>query len=533
MKFNLYFLGSKNMFYILDSLILIFACNSSERDEIVYVAQDIQEHFLNLDITATKTDCFCRIKRDVRDKTIEIEHIKYLLASINNIKYQKYIIEDIEIFGLKFDIFQNLNAEKSNQEIYLCPHITTSEFKIFYRVIMSYYFAHEKMTIESFYTILYFLEYLRVQYDDKLRKFLISIFFSLSQSTELEDNVVDKIPLHFSKQEIFSHEFFKIISQEYFEFFKHENNFNPWVFIRENNICLLEKYEIFYTPNRSFLLILKDDFFENISKNIAKHVKSKNLFILVLNTFDIKYLHVLDVKLKNLKICCFILENLQKRLDEIVFHNLRIPSQFIISLNTNQAFIYLKKIVFLESTIITKLKFSKTLNKIDEFIFYDCFIINKENLIAKFEILTTFDKIKDIFDLNKYKNYNYISFLSLFDENIFKEKIKSFKFLDLKYNFWQIGCNIRCNSDFFNISITFYELDLNEFKVKGNVIEKNISEIAIDKSTINCGFLKDILDIYELKNLRIFCSEIFLKENLNFNNKSIEYFTFGAKCDAF
>ncbi|TBU04604.1 hypothetical protein CWI37_0112p0040 [Hamiltosporidium tvaerminnensis] len=495
MKFNLYFLGSKNMFYILDSLILIFACNSSERDVIVYVAQDIQEHFLNLDITATKTDCFCRIKRDVRDKTIEIEHIKYLLASNNSIKYQKYIIEDIEIFGLKFDIFQNLNAEKSNQEIYLCPHITTSEFKIFYRVIMSYYFAHEKMTIESFYTILYFLEYLRVQYDDKLRKFLISIFFSLSQSTELEDNVVDKIP--------------------------------------ENKICLLEKYEIFYTPNRSYLLILKDDFFENISKNIAKHVKSKNLFILVLNTFDIKYLHVLDVKLKNLKICCFILENLQKRLDEIVFHNLRIPSQFIISLNTNQAFIYLKKIVFLESTIITKLKFSKTLNKIDEFIFYDCFIINKENLIAKFEILTTLDKIKDIFDLNKYKNYNYISFSSLFDENIFKEKIKSFKFLDLKYNFWQIGCNIRCNSDFFNISITFYELDLNEFKVKGNVIEKNISEIAIDKSTINCGFLKDILDIYELKNLRIFCSEIFLKENLNFNNKSIEYFTFGAKCDAF
>ncbi|TBU01139.1 hypothetical protein CWI39_1473p0030 [Hamiltosporidium magnivora] len=475
MKFNLYFLGSKNMFYILDSLILIFACNSSERDVIVYVAQDIQEHFLNLDITATKTDCFCRIKRDVRDKTIEIEHIKYLLASNNSIKYQKYIIEDIEIFGLKFDIFQNLNAEKSNQEIYLCPHITTSEFKIFYRVIMSYYFAHEKMTIESFYTIVYFLEYLR-------------------------DNVVDKIPLHFSKQEIFSHEFFKIISQEYFEFFKHENNFNPWVFIRENNICLLEKYEIFYTPNRSYLLILKDDFFENISKNIAKHVKSKNLFILVLNTFDIKYLHVLDVKLKNLKICSFI---------------------------------YLKKIVFLESTIITKLKFSKTLNKIDEFIFYDCFIINKENLIAKFEILTTLDKIKDIFDLNKYKNYNYISFSSLFDENIFKEKIKSFKFLDLKYNFWQIGCNIRCNSDFFNISITFYELDLNEFKVKGNVIEKNISEIAIDKSTINCGFLKDILDIYELKNLRIFCSEIFLKENLNFNNKSIEYFTFGAKCDAF
>ncbi|TBU01850.1 hypothetical protein CWI39_1292p0020 [Hamiltosporidium magnivora] len=391
MQFNLNFLGSKNMFYI-----LTFVCNSSERDVIVYVARDSQEHFLNLNIREAKTECFCQTKRDDREKTMEIELIKYLFDKENGIEYDKYIIEDIEISGLKFDIFPNLDIKNSTQEIFLCRHITTSNFKIFYSFIISYYFLYEKMTIESFYTILYFLEYLRVQYDNKLRKVLILIFLSLSQSTELENDVVDKIQLHFSKQKIFSHAYFKIISQEYFKEFKHENNFEPWIFIKEKNFVLFEKYESFYTANRKYLLLLKGNFFEKFSKKITGNVKRKNLFIILLNTFDLKYLDIHDLESKYLKICCFILDNLKKTLDEIVFYNICVRDKLIISLNTNQTFIHLKKIVFLESKIKTKLKFSNNLNKIEEFIFNNSCIINKQNSISEYQILERLEDIKNI-----------------------------------------------------------------------------------------------------------------------------------------
>ncbi|TBU03689.1 hypothetical protein CWI37_0250p0010 [Hamiltosporidium tvaerminnensis] len=327
---------------------------------------------------------------------MEIELIKYLFDKENGIEYDKYIFEDIEISCLKFDIFPNLDIKNSTQEIFLCRHITTSDFEIFYRFIISYYFLYEKMTIESFYTILYFLEYLRVQYDNKLRKVLILIFLSLSQSTELENDVVDKIQLHFSKQKIFSHAYFKIISQEYFKEFKHENNFEPWIFIKEKNFVLFEKYESFYTANRKYLLLLKGNFFEKFSKKITRNVKRKNLFIILLNTFDLKYLNIHDLESKYLKICCFILDNLKKTLDEIVFYNICVRDKLIISLNTNQTFIHLKKIVFLKSKIKTKLKFSNNLNKIEEFIFNDSCIINKQNSISEYQILERLEDIKNI-----------------------------------------------------------------------------------------------------------------------------------------
>ncbi|TBU12912.1 hypothetical protein CWI38_0587p0020 [Hamiltosporidium tvaerminnensis] len=127
-------------------------------------------------------------------------------------------------------------------------------------------------------------------------------------------------------------------------------------------------------------------------------------------------------------------------------------------------------------------------------------------------------------------DYSISSFASLFQENIFSGKIKIFEFLDLKYKLWEISCQIGCFIEFFDISIIFEELDLNEFKVKGTFFERNIRKIIINDSKINSSFLEDILDLYKLKRLKIFESEISLEKTMNINNNTIECFIYRAKC---
>ncbi|KAK1350985.1 hypothetical protein CWI38_0390p0020 [Hamiltosporidium tvaerminnensis] len=100
--------------------------------------------------------------------------------------------------------------------------------------MISHCLPNDKMTLDTYYTILYFLEYLRVKYNDKLREVLRLCFVNLSISIVTDDFDIETVSFHFSKQEYFSHQLFKKLSQEYFKFSKFKINMIDPFFPKKN-----------------------------------------------------------------------------------------------------------------------------------------------------------------------------------------------------------------------------------------------------------------------------------------------------------
>ncbi|TBU04582.1 hypothetical protein CWI37_0116p0060 [Hamiltosporidium tvaerminnensis] len=140
--------------------------------------------------------------RDSSDKACELNYTEHLFSRNKEI-----------------EISNKLNVQNSNQEIFLCNHIKALEFELFYSFLIFFYISHEKITIDGFYTILYLLKYFKVQCDNKLRDVLKNIFVSLLRSNDITNLDVTKILFDLSKKEIFSHEFFKKIAEEFFNLF--------------------------------------------------------------------------------------------------------------------------------------------------------------------------------------------------------------------------------------------------------------------------------------------------------------------------
>ncbi|KAK1348393.1 hypothetical protein LUQ84_002397 [Hamiltosporidium tvaerminnensis] len=239
------------------------------------------------------------------------------------------------------------------------------------------------MTIDNFYTILYFLEYFRVKYDNKLRDALKAILYSLVKSNEMNTLDSKNISFHFTNQNYFSHKLYKIISQEYFKIMKFEiNSVNPY-FLKEKQSYFYNDHEGLYTNDKTHFLIINDNFNVFFCEKVAVNSKSLNLFALLLNTLDIKYLHIPNPNEKNTNAFCFVLENLKKKIDEIIFYLGSIYDKTVETINRNLNFVDLKKIVFIKSKIITNSIFQDHLSKIAEIIFYENKVSRKEYEIIK------------------------------------------------------------------------------------------------------------------------------------------------------
>ncbi|TBT98009.1 hypothetical protein CWI37_1954p0010 [Hamiltosporidium tvaerminnensis] len=340
-----------------------------------------------------------------------------------------------------------MSNENLNVEIFLCHHIKEFEFSIFYKFIISYCLLDKSMTIEKFYTILYFLEYLRVKYDFTLRSCVKMIWNSLAQSKDIENLDVDKVSFHFSKQKIFSHELFKILSKVYFErFLPKEKNIYPLLFGIDNN-SLEYTYKKLYTENNMQCLTLN----ETIASFITRIIDNGPLFI------------------------------------------------FYTGLDIN------KKDIITDSSVIQNLNTIKN-------------IINNS---MKGKIENWLFPVKKCIPsgINEQRNDENI-YLSLFESDKFREKIKIFDPLHLKYKKWNLNGFYELNGDFYSIMITFRDFYLNRFEIKDIIVAKNIRKIEIKNSKIHIGFLKDIFCKSYINHLSIIESRIIMKENLKLKNSS-------------
>ncbi|TBU11433.1 hypothetical protein CWI38_1208p0020, partial [Hamiltosporidium tvaerminnensis] len=293
--------------------ILVFINSSNERDIIFNLVKDNKESDFKLVIDETKPKCMCQYQRSS------------ILEEKNEKKNQKiqnntYIISNFEKNLFKFDKFGNLNDNNPSIEIFHCHHIKEADFLIFYDILISYYLQDDKMTNDRFYTVLYFLEYFRIKQNNKLRNVLKTILYSLAKSDDIKHFKVDKVSFHFSKQEYFSHELFKKISQEYFKILNFKTPSKLSLFIKEKEIYIPNQYKGLYTEDKKYILMINNVFYSFFKEYIAENQKKPNLFILLLNTLDIKYLHVHYVRKTNLKVCCFVLKNLKKPIQEILFY---------------------------------------------------------------------------------------------------------------------------------------------------------------------------------------------------------------------
>ncbi|TBT99097.1 hypothetical protein CWI37_1468p0010 [Hamiltosporidium tvaerminnensis] len=361
------------------------------------------------------------------------------------------------------DINDKSDVEKENKvvrvmeeiKIFLCDHIKKSEFLIFYEFLISYYLLNNKMTIDKFYTILYFLEYFRVKQDDKLRNLMKMILYSLSISDDIKHFDLDKVSFHFSKQVYFSHEMFKKISQEYFKIMNFKmSSFLPF-FIKENEYDISNRYKGLYSKDKKHVLEINFEFTLFFNEYKSKNRKSKKLFILLLNTLDIKYLN-----------------------DNLIC--------------TNQT-----KIVFITSKFVTNIIFKDNLSKINEIIFYEDNILNKNYKVMKIldiENLNTIDRI--------IKNLQHSYRKSFKQNSIFDDK----NMAEIKRQFY------------------FKVFKQDELKNKVKIIE----------SLYFNSTHREIKGLKELERLTISNSEIVIENNVVFSNKSIKYYRFQThNCDSF
>ncbi|TBU11401.1 hypothetical protein CWI38_1226p0020, partial [Hamiltosporidium tvaerminnensis] len=141
----------------------------------------------------------------------------------------------------------------NNIEIYLCYHIKKSDFLIFYEFIISYYLPVHKMTIETFYTISYFLEYLRVDYDNKLRNSIRNIWYSLMESNKMNN-------LDLKRYHYFSHDLYKKISQEFLKLLNIKKNSRFSFSSKENESYIYDEYKGLFTKDRKHTLLINDKF---------------------------------------------------------------------------------------------------------------------------------------------------------------------------------------------------------------------------------------------------------------------------------
>ncbi|TBU04235.1 hypothetical protein CWI39_0837p0010 [Hamiltosporidium magnivora] len=436
-----------------------------------------------------------------------------LMAVDSNTEYNQYILYNTENIELKFDTFDRIGNENLNVEIFLCHHINESEFSIFDEFINSYNSPDKSMTIEKFYTILYFLEYLRVKYDFTLRSCIKMILNSLAQSKDIENLDVDKVSFHFSKQKIFSHELFKILSKVYFErFLSKEKNIYPLLFGIDNN-SLEYTYEKLYTENNMQCLTLNETIASFITRIIDNGLIDKNLFILLLNTFDVKYLHIINMPPKNLQSYYFILKYIKKKIDEVVFKNVSINDELITF--TGPLFIFYTGLDINKKDIITDSSVIQNLNTIKN-------IINNS---MKGKIENWLFPVKKCIPsgINEQRNDENI-YLSLFESDKFREKIKIFDPLNLKYKKWNLNGFYELNGDFYSFILTFRDFCLNRFEIKDIIVAKNIRKIEIKNSKIHIGFLKDIFCKSYINHLSIIESRIIMKENLKLKNSCIKHF---------
>ncbi|TBU04146.1 hypothetical protein CWI36_0806p0010 [Hamiltosporidium magnivora] len=390
------------------------------------------------------------------------------------------------------------------------------------------------MIIEKFYTIMYFLEYFRVKHDNKLRNVIKIIWYSLVKSEEINNFDIEKVSFHFSKQDYFSHKMFKKISQEYFKVIKFEMNTFDLFFSKKEINYISNKGKGLYTrEGKHVLTIINSEFDLFISEKVDVHSKSKSLFLIFLNTLDIRYLPFCDICIISSKAFCIILESLKKRIDEIVFVQCYISDRTIISLNNiNLNFVNLEKIVFIECVIESSLVFNENLSKIDQLMF---FVIKNLDIVDNIvEILkrtyhkSTPEEVISQKSNNIDKNKDF--YLRLLNDEKSKAKFKIFESivyvsssLSHRYFYQYNGC-------YNKISITLSRLNSKEmFKSKDTIIDKNTKCIKIASSALTSIFLNDILSVIGLETLGINYSDILFENDICVKNKPINYFDFWLK----
>ncbi|KAK1349427.1 hypothetical protein LUQ84_3582 [Hamiltosporidium tvaerminnensis] len=538
MKFNLCF----NLITLLyKPLIFVFIYYSIERDIIFNVVNENEESYIASIYNEHKPECLCQIKRDETNENDEKNCLERMLVRDSNRQYEQYYIEFIERIGIKFDIFEKFNKINNNIEIYLCHHIKKSDFLIFYEFIISYYFPVHEMTIEKFYTILYFLEYFRVECDNKFRNAVKNIWCSLVQSDEMQIFDIEKELFHFTGQDYFSRDLVKEILHEFCKLLNNGKDLKFSFFIKEHEYYTYDEYKGLFTDDKKHTLVINYEFNTFFDKKVVVNHKSQCLFLIFLNTLDIKYLHIRYLYRANMKSSCFILQNLKKMVDEIVFFQCYISDDVICSLNANLNFKNLKKIVFIESKFDTNFIFTEHLSNIEEFIFYEKNksvryqvpeIEERDINIAKFIIQSLLHKHqkrsieKSIKKDKKIPKENKDFYLKLLNENNFKGKFRIIEYSRFKNNNLEVKCFYEYKGGFNNISITFKNLNEKQFFTTENtILEQNIRCIKISCSEIKSDFLKDILNIKGLERLEIKYSNIYIENEIS-TNESIKYFKF-------
>ncbi|TBU00486.1 hypothetical protein CWI37_0989p0010, partial [Hamiltosporidium tvaerminnensis] len=483
-------------------LIFVFIYYLIERDIILNVVNENEESFIAPIIKKMKLECLCQIKRDKANANYEKNCLERMYVRDSNRQYEQYYIEFIERIGLKFIIFEKFNKMNNNIEIYLCHHIKKSDFVIFYEFLISYYLPVYKMTIEKFYTVLYFLEYFRVKYDNKLRNAIKIIWFSLVKSNEMINFNIEKVSeLQTGENELF--------------------------FKKEDEYSILNEFGSLYTEDRKYMLVIDSRFNSFFDKKVTRNHKGQSMFLMFLNTSF-----------------CFILKNIKKKIDEIVFKKCYISDEVICSLNANINLENLEKIVFLKSKIDTSLIFSDFLIKINEFLFYE--YSHSESLYKVSEIKEgNFNMVENLIknekhpyqksnlqesirENNKMSRTNKKFYFKLFSKDKFKNKVKICESLcAASYNL-KFKCFYEYNGCLINVSIDLESLHLKQFTIRDTITENNIKKIVISISKMTSGFLKDLLNINGLESLELYNADI-LEINETYINDSIKYFSFQLK----
>ncbi|TBU07545.1 hypothetical protein CWI39_0303p0010 [Hamiltosporidium magnivora] len=336
---------------------------TNEIDAVLNLVSNYEEFDSKLINNQMKAKCPCQINRDKMNKKPEKYLTEKMFIRDKVRKYYTCIIESIDIIGLNFELFENFNDLD--------------------------YLPDNKIKIEKFYTILYFLEYFRVRYDNKLRNAIKVILYSLIVSDVINTFEIKNISLHFAKQDYFSHKLSKIISQEYFKIIKSEMNSDSPCFLNATQIPEIRKIEnvhIIEDIINNIKNVYQQSSLEDAimcNKNIPE--RNKDLYLKLLKKDNFKD------KIKIFEFLILYLDTiLETNTKKIIIEDLEITSSFLkylLSINGLENLEIKNSEIFIEKDICIKN------NSIKYFRFSPK---NSDNLHCFYEIINMMQGLKEI-----------------------------------------------------------------------------------------------------------------------------------------
>ncbi|TBU09646.1 hypothetical protein CWI36_0012p0030 [Hamiltosporidium magnivora] len=233
---QLLFLHSKIIFrYRSDCIILalFYFCTLLAQTSVILIFQvsdtrvdSTETNFMLNKITSEK-----EIMNKIEQTNIRTKTNENFVSKKKFINQMTVVINNMEKYFLKFQEFKKLQSNSQKEIIFILNSIKYSEFVNFDYYIKTYYLPPENFCFDHFHSMLYILNYFKVEFDLNCKNIIRNLLFNLNYIINTLENLLNEIEIKFIIEDYFSFKLFNLVFEEYCFLILNEKNYYMIIFM--------------------------------------------------------------------------------------------------------------------------------------------------------------------------------------------------------------------------------------------------------------------------------------------------------------